>query len=63
MITDEQNLTVCEDIHVDDNMGNEDKALDIIIPDLNSAMTVKDINGDQDMTGKLNYLLKNNKLI
>lgn len=64
MITDEQHLTVCEDIHVDDNMGNEDKALDIIIPDLNSAMTVKDINGDQDiMTGKLNYLLKNNKLI
>ncbi|XP_022182078.1 uncharacterized protein LOC111041932 [Myzus persicae] len=49
MITDEQHLTVCEDIHVDDNMGNEDKALDIIIPDLNSAMTVKDINGDQDI--------------
>jgi len=61
MIKDEQHLTVCEDIHVD-NMGNEDKALDIIVPDLNSTITVKDTNGDQDMTGKLNYLLKN-KLI
>ncbi|XP_025419656.1 uncharacterized protein LOC112689982 [Sipha flava] len=33
----EKNLTVCEDIHVDD-IGNEDKALDIIIPDLNTSM-------------------------
>jgi hypothetical protein len=37
MISDEKNLTVCEDIHVDD-IGNEDKALDIIIPDLNTSM-------------------------
>jgi hypothetical protein len=40
-------------------MDNVDRGYDLVNADLNSAITVKDINGDQDMTGKLNYLFKN----
>jgi hypothetical protein len=58
VILDEQNLTVCEDIHVVD-MDNVDRGYDLVNADLISVITVKDINGDQDMTGKLNYLFKN----
>jgi hypothetical protein len=62
VILDEQNLTVCEDIHVVD-MDNVDREYDLVNADLISVITVKDINGDQDMTGKLNYLFKNYYLI
>lgn len=55
MIIDEQNVTVMDDIHVID-MENEDKGSDIIIPDLNSSITIKDINGDYNMSGKLCFI-------
>jgi hypothetical protein len=45
VILDEQNLTVCEDIHVVD-MDNVDRGYDFVNADLISVITVKDINGD-----------------
>jgi len=54
VISDEQHLTVCEGIHVDDIMDNEDKALDITIPDFNTSIAIKNVNGDHDnVSGKL----------
>lgn len=56
MISD---ITVCKDIHVDD-MGNEDndKALDIIIPDLNTSIALDNVNGDhENISGKLIIIL------
>ena len=61
MIIEGQNLTALEDINAME-MENENKEPDIIIPvpDLNSSMATKDINGDHDISGKLYYLFKSN---
>jgi hypothetical protein len=40
-----------------DDMSNEDKALNIIIPDLNTSISINNVNGDHDnISGKLYYL-------
>ena len=59
MITEGQNLTTMEDINAME-IENENKESNIIIPvpELNSSMTTKDINGDHDISGKLYFLFK-----
>ncbi|XP_060868833.1 uncharacterized protein LOC132943759 [Metopolophium dirhodum] len=57
MITEGQNLITMEDINAKE-MENENKESDIIIPvpDLNSSMATKDINGDHDISEGQNLI-------